>query len=163
MTRFILVVMSGFRRSEEIDAVLKLVGGHHAVADRYRLALGGIPQHDGGGNLGLEPHAAPLVGLDRVGREVPGGAAIGRDRAHRDMPGRGNALHDRRHYLTSAAALGEKIEKAVAFGEVRHHCVAFRAARVLPLTLAQSRNRALERVIEVWILPDCPLPNVAEQ
>lgn len=79
------------------------------------------------------------------------------------MPGRGDALHDRRHHLTSAAALGEEIEQAVAFGEMRHHRVALRTARVLPLSLAERRDRTLERVVEVRILPDRPLPDIAEQ
>ena len=64
--RFILVVTSGFLRCEEVDAVLKLVGGHHAVADRNRAALGGVPQHNRRRDLGLEPHTAALVGLDCV-------------------------------------------------------------------------------------------------
>src|SRR3546814_18318176 len=58
--RFILVVTSGFLRCEEVNAVLKLVGAHHAVADRDGLTLGGIPEHDRRRDLGLEPHAAAL-------------------------------------------------------------------------------------------------------
>jgi hypothetical protein len=34
---------------------------------------------------------------------------------------------------------------------------------VLPLPLGERRDRALERVVEVGILPDRPLPDIAEQ
>src|SRR3546814_11376284 len=47
------------------------------------LALGGVPQHNRRRDLGLEPHAGALVGLDGVARKMPRGSAVGRDRAHR--------------------------------------------------------------------------------
>jgi hypothetical protein len=41
--------------------------------------------------------------------------------------------------------------------------IALGVARVLPLALAERRDRTLQRVVEVGILPDRPLPDVAEQ
>src|SRR3546814_12429870 len=59
-----------FLRCEEVNAVLKLVGAHHAVADRVGLTLGGIPEHDRRRDIGLEPHPAAPVGSEarRVGK-----------------------------------------------------------------------------------------------
>src|SRR3546814_2546169 len=98
-----LVIMSGFLRGEEVDAVLQFVGRKHAVSDRDRAPGHAVPQYERRGNAGLEPHARPLAAFDLVVGEVPGRSAIGRDRPDSDMPAVRHRAHDRAHHFAGAA------------------------------------------------------------
>ena len=91
------------------------------------------------------------------------GPAIGRDRAHGDAPGRRHRSHDRAHHLAGSTALREEVEQAIALRERAHDRFALCLAIVLPLALAQARDRALQGVIELGVLPDRPLPDIGEQ
>ena len=155
--------MASFLGGEEVDAILQFVGGHHAVADRDRAVRGGVPQDDGRRDLGLEAHPLALVGLDAVSRKIVRRPAIGRDRAHGDGPGTCDRTDDRRHDRAGTAIGGKEIEQPVPLRQMGHDRVALGLARVLPLPLAERRNGAFERVVEIGILPDRALPHVAEQ
>src|SRR3546814_11002630 len=92
-----LVIMSGFLRGEEVDAVLQFVGRKHAVSDRDRAPGHAVPQYERRGNAGLEPHARPLAAFDLVVGEVPGRSAIGRDSRDSDMTAVRHRAPERAH------------------------------------------------------------------
>src|SRR3546814_20020887 len=73
-----LVIMSGFLRGEEVDAVLQLVDREHDVYDRDRAPGNAVPQHQRRGDAGLEPPARPLAHFDLVVGDGPGRSPIRR-------------------------------------------------------------------------------------
>ncbi len=56
----------------------------------------------------------------------------------------------------------EEIEHPVPLAEAVHHRVAVRLAGIGPCPLADSRDRPLERVVDVRVLPERALPGVRE-
>src|SRR3546814_1616666 len=69
---------------------------------------------------------------------------------------------DRGEQVAGAAALSVKVEKAVALAETGQHAIAVRTPVVEPGALADRRNRPLQRIIEVGVLPERPLPGIRE-
>src|SRR3546814_1817889 len=59
-----LVIMSGFLRGEEVDAVLQFVGRKHAVSDRDRAPGHAVPQYRS------EEHTSELQSLMRISYAV---------------------------------------------------------------------------------------------
>src|SRR3546814_15001538 len=55
-----------------------------------------------------------------------------------------------------------KVDKAVALAETGQHAIAVRTPVVEPGALADRRNRPLQRIIEVGVLPERPLPGIRE-
>src|SRR3546814_1674636 len=106
-----LVIMAGFLRGQEKDAVLQFIGRQDAVSDRDRAPRFAVPQHQGRRDLGLQAHARALPALDRVVREMTRRAAVGGNRSHRELPAIGNRLDDRAHHLAGPAGLGEEVEQ----------------------------------------------------
>src|SRR3546814_11561041 len=58
--------------------------------------------------------------------------------------------------------MGVKVEKAVALAETGQHAIAVRTPVVEPGALADRRNQPLQRIIEVGVLPERPLPGIRE-
>src|SRR3546814_13184931 len=67
---------------------------------------------------------------------------------------------DRGEQVAGAAALSVNVEKAVALAETGQHAIAVRTPVVEPGELADRRNRPLQRIIEVGVLPERPLPGI---
>jgi hypothetical protein len=75
----------------------------------------------------------------------------------------GDRAQDRREKLAGAAALRVEIEEPVALAETRQDGIPIRLAIVEPGSFADRRNRALQRVVDVGMLPESALPRIGKR
>src|SRR3546814_2200236 len=81
-----LVIMAGFLRGQEKDAVMQFIGRQDAVSDRDRAPRFAVPPHQGRRDLGLQAHARALPARDRVVRDMTRRATVGGTRPHCELP-----------------------------------------------------------------------------
>src|SRR3546814_864238 len=90
-----------------------------------------------------------------------------RSAVHRDGNDIEAAVHRKRFQngckdLARATALRVEIEDPVAFREIPERLLLFSLAIVDPGALGERRNGTLKRIVELWVLPHRPLPDIGE-